>query len=69
MQGQAPARAPFAFTQLQAPLLETIAQLAQSARGFLSGARPAAAPQHDFDDDDEVLQDILAQFPDADPEN
>ena len=61
---QAGQPAPFAVGALPGAMMQSVSQLAQSARGLFA-ARPApAAPAHQFDEEDALLQDILAQFPD-----
>ena len=61
---QAGQAAPFAVGALPAAVMHTVSQLAQSARGLFANRPAPAAPAHQFDDEDELLQDILAQFPD-----
>ena len=61
---QAGQPAPFAIGALPGQAAHVLQRLMDSARGLLNTQQPqAAAATHEFDEDDEYLQDILAQFP------
>ena len=62
-QGQ-PGAAPFAVGELRVP--DAIRGIVETLRGIVVPQQQPAQPVHAFDDDDEYLDDILAQFPDAD---
>jgi hypothetical protein len=62
-QGQ-PARSPFSLTDLRVPLANLMHTLATTGRSLLqqTGGDADVPAVHDYDANDEVLQDILAQF-------